>query len=219
MARQILIPCKSLAQGKSRLGAILTCEQRENLCTEFLLNTLQIARALVPPNHISVISSDIWVHATVRANGAETIEDAGQGFSAAVSFARDSLIKMNSTVTQLLILPIDLPLATASAVDDLFHLNADVAIAPDASESGTNLLCLAADAVANFRFCYGPNSFQSHCRQAREKNLVLAIMRDRGIALDIDMPGDYVAWKRSVSAQTELTKKPLVRCENKYGTF
>jgi hypothetical protein len=52
----ILIPCKGLDQGKSRLSAALDAHARRALCEFFLCRTLAIARTLTGPDCIRVLS-------------------------------------------------------------------------------------------------------------------------------------------------------------------
>ena len=54
----VFIPCKSFTTGKSRLGNILPPGQRQALCRDFLVNTVNLAASLVRRDDICVVSSD-----------------------------------------------------------------------------------------------------------------------------------------------------------------
>ena len=58
MTLHILIPCKSLGDGKTRLAQALDAKARRARCTSFLQRTLDVALALVPPPRCHVIAGD-----------------------------------------------------------------------------------------------------------------------------------------------------------------
>jgi 2-phospho-L-lactate guanylyltransferase len=54
----ILIPCKNLDRGKSRLAGCLTPRSRRALCEFFLCRTLDIATQAVTPRQVRLVTSD-----------------------------------------------------------------------------------------------------------------------------------------------------------------
>jgi 2-phospho-L-lactate guanylyltransferase len=96
-----------------------------------------------------------------------------------------------------LILPGDLPLVTSDCLSALLqasHLrDRGVTIVPDRRHIGTNaLVCTPPDAI---RLHFGPNSFAEHLRTAREHGLEVRIFESGELALDIDEPEDFDAWR------------------------
>ena len=67
----------------------------------------------------------------------------------------------------LLILPTDLPDASAEVLAQALAQPAEVVIAPDEKEAGTNLLLLRHAAVRHLPFAYGPGSYTAHQAAAR----------------------------------------------------
>lgn len=187
-ALDILIPCKSFRQGKSRLTPVLAAAERQELCRRFFDRTLSLATRL--DGRVAVISEDqevCWL--AVRA-GAVAIEDQAHDLNAALRFG-SAVLATSGAAHSLLVVPIDLPFATLPALERMLAGNADVVIAPDRRGVGTNLLRLSAQARACFRFSYGPNSFHHHAREAEGLQLSLEIVRDSCLAWDVDEPEDF----------------------------
>jgi 2-phospho-L-lactate guanylyltransferase len=116
-----------------------------------------------------------------------------QFFPAAASAANPSATSAGTA----LILPGDLPLVTSDCLSALLqaaHLrDRGVTIVPDRRHIGTNaLVCTPPDAI---RLHFGPNSFAEHLRTAREHELEVRIFESGELALDIDEPEDFDAWR------------------------
>jgi 2-phospho-L-lactate/phosphoenolpyruvate guanylyltransferase len=187
MSLFILIPCKRLAEGKSRLAPIMSPGERHALCRGLLTRTLSLALALRPAASIRVVTPDAEASGLAREHGVATIDDGGAELNEALARGRAAVPEGASA----LILPIDLPHASAEAIARLVRTSADVALAPDEERRGTNLLLLAARALPRFAFAYGPDSFAAHRRWAEERGFSVAVIEDRLLAFDIDRPEDY----------------------------
>jgi 2-phospho-L-lactate/phosphoenolpyruvate guanylyltransferase len=79
MTLHIIIPCKSLDEGKSRLSTLLGADTRKAICTRFLTSTLHVALSLVPTNRCHVVLRDAAAEAVARASAAEIIVDPRAG--------------------------------------------------------------------------------------------------------------------------------------------
>ena len=93
MTLHIIVPCKSLAEGKSRLSPILGAGARKAICSRFLTNTLDVALSLVPTNRCQVVASDAGVESVIGGSGVAIIVDPGLGLNVALSLARDQIIR------------------------------------------------------------------------------------------------------------------------------
>ncbi len=80
----------------------------------------------------------------------------------------------------------DLPLAPGLAWVARFP---GVTLVPDRVSNGTNVVCVPVD--AGFTFSYGPGSFARHGSEALRLGLPLRVVRERGLAQDIDTPSDF----------------------------
>jgi 2-phospho-L-lactate/phosphoenolpyruvate guanylyltransferase len=194
MSLQILVPCKALRQGKSRLAAVLSPAERRDFCASLLERTLSLALALTPAARIAVVTADDEARAIAASRGIAALDDGGFGLNEALGAARDAVLRTEGFESGLLILPIDLPCASAAAIARAADTAAEVAIAPDERKEGTNLLCLAGRARASFRFAFGPGSYERHRRAAAAAGLRVATIEDPNLAFDIDRPEDWRRW-------------------------
>ena len=191
----IVIPCKTLLAGKSRLAPHLAAARRRALCEEFLQQTLELAASVVSPEFIRVVSGDPDVLAIAKRHGTAGIREPEGGLNCALDTARDALLNDDARVDALLVLPIDLPFATADALAGARACAGDVVVGPDDGGTGTNLLLLRANAIRRMPFCFGPGSYAAHLTAAQARGLTVATYEDRRIAFDIDGASQYTAWQ------------------------
>jgi len=195
MALHVLIPCKALAAGKSRLAPLLDADERRALCAAFLARTLELALALVPSERCHLVTGDATAVALAEREGVVTIPDPGPGLNEALSAGRDAICGADAA-TSLLVLPIDLPWAGAPDLKSLLDREADVVIAPDRGGTGTNALLLGQHAVRDFEFCFGAESAARHREMVARMGLRIAVCSDASLAFDVDSPEDYREWQR-----------------------
>jgi 2-phospho-L-lactate/phosphoenolpyruvate guanylyltransferase len=197
--RYILIPCKPLREGKSRLVGVLSPAERQRLCADLLRNTLDLALALQSSAGVRVVTPDPEASEIANARDVATINDGGIGLNAALRRGLDAVLGRAENDAAALILPIDLPMATADVVGRAFNGAAQVVIAPDAERRGTNLLCLSYPAISVFPLAFGPSSFAAHRDGAIRAGLSVEIFDDPRLAFDLDEPEDYHRWRRQES--------------------
>lgn len=138
----IIIPCKTFGIGKSRLATCLSARGRRSLCEELFRRTIRLALSIVEPRDICVVTSDPDATRIAQASGSQFVRDLGNGLNASLSDARRALLASNQNVGTLLVLPTDLPFLGPDVIERACVLPAHVTIAPDQSETGTNLLIL-----------------------------------------------------------------------------
>lgn len=193
---RILIPCKDLDRGKSRLAPQLDPAARRALCESFLARTLALATTIASATAVHLVTGDPAAVAIAAHHGVRSLPDDGADLNAALAQARVRLLAELSHPSDVLILPIDLPDATPDALADLLASSATVAIAPDRERQGTNVLRLRATALADFPFAFGAGSFARHCAAAESMKLTLQVVADPRLAFDIDQPSHYDDWLR-----------------------
>lgn len=187
----VLIPCKVLARGKSRLAPILPPAERLRLCAGMLRQTVDTVTELVRPENVWLVTSDAAAASHVRHSRINVVADAGGGLNAALEAARQTLLRRDRRRTRaLVVLPIDLPLINTAALDYVLSGSADVSIGGDRAGSGTNVLCLTGAAAMGLRFSYGECSFQRHCSSALQLGCRLRIVKHEALAFDLDEPHD-----------------------------
>lgn len=192
----ILIPCKGLDEGKSRLSAALDMHARRALCEFFLCRTLAMARALVAPDRIHVVSADPKVAEIADRYSVRVLADSGFGLNRALEEARAAISDRHPDLEGLLIMPIDLPLSSTGSLSSVVTEPGDIVIVPDQSETGTNVLFLRQTAARTFQFRFGPDSFHTHCSLAKDTDLRLSTVRDESLSLDVDLPEQLWRWLR-----------------------
>jgi 2-phospho-L-lactate/phosphoenolpyruvate guanylyltransferase len=189
----ILIPCKNLDRGKSRLAGCLTPRSRRVLCEFFLCRTLDVATQTVSPQQVRVVTSDPRVDAIARDYGVAVIPDRGGGLNAALESGRRHLVAEGGGHAGL-VLPIDLPRATPAELGKVASAPQEVVIVPDEEMTGTNVLRLGPDAFRRFRFSFGLQSYAAHCAEAQAKGLDAVTIEAPNLAFDVDRPEQYRRW-------------------------
>lgn len=197
----ILIPCKSLRDGKSRLSACLGPAARHDLCKRLLERTLRCAADVVSPPHLRIVTADPEAVAIAQRHAAGAIIDPGLGLNAALEHARASLqAETPPAGPDLLILPIDLPFVTPQCIADVLAHAGDCVIAPDQAGTGTNLLYVRSAAPRAVPFAFGPGSYAAHLALAQSHALTADTIRNWRLAFDLDDPADYESWLSRQSA-------------------
>jgi 2-phospho-L-lactate/phosphoenolpyruvate guanylyltransferase len=195
----IVIPCKALAEGKSRLASMLSPRQRYELCAALLRQTIDVAVEIVRPEWIWLTTPDDLATAVADKLGINVVPDAGTDLNAALDLARTAIhSQIRERDHGLMVLPIDLPLIDPTAIGRSIRAGAEVTIAADRAKTGTNFLYLKGPAIVRFPFSYGTNSFHRHCESARRHKYRLRIIDDFALAFDLDEPNDLVQLARAV---------------------
>lgn len=200
MALHLLIPCKSFAAGKSRLAPVLGDRERAALCARLLRQTLDCALALVPAAACHVVSADGEAAALAAGAGVAAMGDRGAGLNQALADAR-AAIRVACADAALLILPIDLPRASAAVLRGLIAAPADVVAAPDRRGLGTNALYLSPAAADIVEFRFGDGSFAAHRAAAQRAGFGFAAYTDPDLAFDIDDPSDLAEWRGAAASE------------------
>lgn len=188
MAVRILIPARCEG-GKTRLSPVLSTCARQQLCIDFLTNTLKVALSVA---ETTVIARDERCAMAARALGATVLFDPGSaGLNAALDAGRSSVARGDGIV----VCPIDLPWITLTTLRRLTDSADSISVVPDRHLSGTNLLWIPAPALSDFRFMFGPRSFAKHVEHGRQLGFAVetSVMEEAGF--DVDDPLDFAIFK------------------------
>jgi 2-phospho-L-lactate guanylyltransferase len=188
-----LVPVKALRHSKSRLRPMLSDGQRQALVMAMLEDVLRLLAGVPAIAATAVVSPDADVLAFASRHGAQPIQEPprSRGLNAALTFASDALARQGAT--GLLVLPVDVPLATAADIGAILNrmsANPSIVLCPSRS-GGTNALALRPPGLIPFRFGY--RSSNAHQREARARGLALTLLPLPSLALDIDRPQDLPA--------------------------
>ena len=189
----IVIPVRSLTDGKRRLAPVLGPEERATLVRRMFLRTLEAAIEAGPP--VLVVSPDPAALALARDRGANGLEEprpvelnhalelaareaATRGAAALLVVSAD-LPDLEAADLRAMLPPPTAPTAPADAV---------VRIAPDVEGIGTNALYVRPPGLLAFE--YGETSCRRHVEQARARGARVERVERPGLRFDLDTPDD-----------------------------
>jgi 2-phospho-L-lactate guanylyltransferase len=207
----IVIPVKSLREGKSRLAEVLPADDRHELNSRLLTHTLDQVAHLVDIADVYVVSKspDILAEAALR------------GFTAC---PESDLCELNSAVAlgasqatargaaEIMVLPIDLPWLSSSRLRDLvdeFRAECDALIIADRAGDGTNVLLWRP--IETARFHYGASSAVKHADAAKNLGYRVVMRQDRYLSFDLDTPQDLQIWSSSETPLLPLVTRQVTR--------
>lgn len=183
-----LLPVKAPRNAKQRLSGLLTPPQREGLARVMFEEVLAALCRVKGLDRIAVATSDEAVAGHARLCGATVFEEREQhGHSHSADAAARRAMELGAATV--LLLPIDVPLATSAEIEELIaEAEPGVLIVPSSDGTGTNALVRTPPDVIESRF--GPGSFKAHLEQARQRGVQAKVMRPAGLLFDIDTPED-----------------------------
>jgi 2-phospho-L-lactate guanylyltransferase len=197
-----IIPIGELEGAKSRLGDTLDAEERRDLVIEMLDRTVRAALATPDIAETLVVSPDRELLKQAAALGARTLRQRSQGLNRGLWEAREDAVAGGADAV--VVLPIDLPLISATALSELTAPLAAVRerplviLAPDRHGRGTNGLVVAPPNAIEFGF--GGDSRAAHAACAAEAG-ARYVEVDGPLSLDLDTPDDLLLVE-SVSRRT-----------------
>ncbi|MGH9225528.1 MAG: 2-phospho-L-lactate guanylyltransferase [Acidimicrobiales bacterium] len=178
----VLVPVKSFGEAKLRLAPALPPVARAELARAMATHVVAAARALPT----AVVCDDLDVAAWARQQRALVIWEPERGLNRAVEAGVERLHEAGAQ--RVIVAHGDLPLAPGLAWVARFP---GVTVVPDRVDNGTNVICVPVG--GGFTFSYGPGSFARHVSEALRLGLPLRVVRERGLAQDVDTPSDYAA--------------------------
>jgi len=199
MSLWAIVPVKPLRRGKSRLSAILSEEERNQLNQHLFTHTLEVLKQVDAVSDILVVSRDSQVLTHSREMGVRTVTENGTP-ELNNALLRASLFSMNFSTEGVLIVPADLPLLTPEDIVAFLDQRTQapmIVITPDRRQQGTNMLLIDPPDLLSFSF--GENSFQRHCSLAESRGARVIVHESDRIALDLDIPEDYQLLSSKIS--------------------
>lgn len=188
-----VVPVKNLRHTKSRLMSVLNPAGRAGL-TLYMMGRVIFALKEAQVEAVCVVSPDRLVLQKAQEKGASILLQRGEGLNPALEEGRQWAVERGAS--ELLVLPADLPLLIAEDVRSVIDCEKGepaVAISPDASHTGTNALLLRPpDAIP---FAFGPGSFETHQRSARERNVEISVVEQTHLSFDLDTREDFAHFR------------------------
>lgn len=193
MATAVVLPVKSFANAKQRLGDEFEGVERAVLAAAMVQDVLEVlARAALGPT--IVVSGENRVQDPRVVTVADERE-AGQSAAALLGIARARELGCDRA----LLVPGDCPLIDAAELRELAVQagRLDVAIVPDRHGTGTNALALVTG--GGFEPLFGPGSRARHVEQAEAQGLSYAVIPVPSLALDVDTREDAAALQAALA--------------------
>lgn len=190
MSLWAIVPVKPLRRGKSRLGRVLSKEERTHLNKMMFERTMKIVNEVPEISQTLVVSRDSAALALARDYGARTVQEDGAPILNS-ALRRATIVAKAYSIQGVLILPADLPLLNTRDLQTFIKLAEKppvVVIAPDRRHDGTNALLVSPAGL--IEYAYGPGSFKKHCERAAQAGVRLEICDLPAFGLDIDFPED-----------------------------
>jgi 2-phospho-L-lactate/phosphoenolpyruvate guanylyltransferase len=175
----VLVPVKSFAQAKQRLGAAMEAAERRTLVQTMAARVI-LAGAPLP---VAVVCDDAEVADWARQRGALVVWEPGRGLNGAVEAGVARLADLG--VDWVTVVHADLPLAERIGLLDAFD---GITLVPDRQDNGTNVIRLPVD--CGFHFSYGPGSFERHLEECARLGMAVSVLRRPELAFDLDWPSD-----------------------------
>ncbi|MBM3647196.1 MAG: 2-phospho-L-lactate guanylyltransferase [Alphaproteobacteria bacterium] len=200
-----IVPIKELDGAKQRLAPLLSPAQRRALIEVMMGEVLEAAAGAKSLAGIMVVTLDPQATALARRLGARVVTDgARDGHTGSVTAGLRLLAREGRG--GMLTLPADIPAVTAEEIDRVVAAHRPApsfTISPAHDDLGSNtVICSPPDAVP-LRF--GDNSYFPHLDAARRCGIEPVIVRQPGIAMDIDHPVDlamFLALPQSIGTRT-----------------
>jgi 2-phospho-L-lactate/phosphoenolpyruvate guanylyltransferase len=191
-----VVPVRSIAGGKARLGETLDPEERESLISGLLRHELRVLRDWPRCRQVHVVSRDPLLGPEAEADGAFFVHEAADGLNAGIRSGVAAALRAGATAV--LVLPGDLPYLAVDALERLWNA-ADATLAAGSgrpiallvaadARGGTNGLLLSPPDL--IEPCFGPDSLERHLRAAALAEASVQVLVEPELSFDLDTPED-----------------------------
>jgi 2-phospho-L-lactate guanylyltransferase len=208
-----VIPVKEFDGAKHRLSDLLSPSQRRLLAETMLTDTLAAIAGCRRLAGVMIVTIDPRATALGEKIGARIVtEGARDGHTGSVNAGRRILAREG--LGGMITLPGDIPATRAAEIDAVLaaHLAApSFTISPAHDDQGSNAVVCSPPESVPLRF--GDNSYFPHLDAARCHGIEPTIIRQPGIAMDIDHPRDLALFLRMPQSKGTRTRTLL----NEFG--
>lgn len=212
-----LIPARSFARGKSRLADASGPGRAEVAQALFDRVAASVMRAAAIDGMLVATDGDDVAAAAREHGGAVLLDEQPAPFAAVIDRGLAALAARGASAA--VVVMADLPLVGPRHLDDLCSAldGADLALAPDRDQLGTNALALRLPAACGT--CFGHrDSFTRHLAAAAAADLRVTVVRAHGLAFDLDTPADLeelLAGAAPPVAEARIAGQRLVAAERR----
>ncbi|MGH8929888.1 MAG: 2-phospho-L-lactate guanylyltransferase [Egibacteraceae bacterium] len=190
-----IVPVKALPHAKSRLAGHLDEAQRRALVIWMLGRVLDACLGARPIDRVLAVVGDLQAAAVAARPGVDVVIEPSPGLRVALETADRAASKAHAT----LVIPADLPLATAADLETICGVSDPVIVVPT-RDGGTGAFGRRPPDVVGTAF--GPASAAAHLRLAAAAGVRATRMNLPNLALDVDTPGDLRLLRDRVGCRT-----------------
>ncbi len=191
-----IIPVKEFDGAKHRLTSVLSSSERRRLAETMLTDMLDAIAGSRLLAGVMMVTLDPHATALGESIGARIVADgARDGHTGSVNAGRRILAGEGRG--GMITIPGDIPATRAAEIDAVLaaHRTApSFTISPAHDDLGSNAVVCSPPESVPLRF--GDNSYFPHLHAARRQGIEPIVIRQPGIAMDIDQPVDLAAFLR-----------------------
>lgn len=207
MRTTAVLPIKSFARAKQRLGDAIGESERKQLAAAMVSDVLAALAAVPEIADVIVVTAEPLAARAAEQAGATVVDDPDEaGQSAAAARGIDTALVRGAERT--LLVPGDCPAVESEEVSRLLGRAAvapSVVIVPDRHGSGTNALLLTPpQAVAP---SFGAGSLARHAARAYAAGATVKVCELPSLGLDVDTPDDLAALRSALDARPEAAAR------------
>jgi 2-phospho-L-lactate/phosphoenolpyruvate guanylyltransferase len=198
-----VLPVKSFAKAKQRLGDAVGGSDREQLAAAMVGDVLAALRQVPGIDEVIVVTAEPLAAREAEKAGQAVVDDPEErGQSAAANRGIDAALARGAD--RALLVPGDCP---AIDPDELGRLldratqEPSVVIVPDRHGSGTNALLLTPPGAVAPSF--GTGSFARHAARAHAAGATVKVCDLPSLGLDVDTPDDLAALRSALDARPQ----------------
>jgi len=202
-----VLPIKSFARAKQRLGDAVGGGEREQLAAAMVSDVLAALAAVPEITDVVVVTAEPLAARAAEHAGASVVDDPDEtGQSAAA--ARGIEAALAGGAERALLVPGDCPVVEPEEVSRLLGRTAgapSVVIVPDRHGSGTNALLLTPPSAVAPSF--GTGSLARHAARAHAAGATVKVCDLPSLGLDVDTPDDLAALRAALDARPETAAR------------
>ena len=206
-----IIPVKEFEGAKHRLSDLLSPHERLVLAATMLADVLNAVAGCRHLAGVMIVTLDPNATVLGKRIGARIVtEGAREGHTGSVNAGRRILASEGRS--GMITMPGDIPAVRADEIDAVLaaHLAApSFTISPAHDDLGSNAVVCSPPESVPLRF--GDNSYFPHLDAARRKGIEPTVIRQPGIAMDIDHPVDLALFLRLPQSADTRTRTLLER--------
>lgn len=198
-----IIPVKRFENSKTRLSSMLSADERIELASLMLDDTLATLKAM--DLQILVVSGDRRAKQIAESHGAKFIyEEKDRGVNSAVALADRHCI--DAGADESVVVPQDLPLLNAGDINQMIAFAKEercIAICPSLRYDGTNVLLRRPPDIIKTH--YDNNSYEMHIKSAADAGVSAHVIKLERLMFDIDTPEDVTHLARMENVTAKAT--------------